>query len=140
VGASGPNKTFWLANVSDVRVRLFQARAKAHIRSTLGDLKENSPEMSRNKRAVRILNPASGSGWTSARRANDYVRQKRARWVRGGIEFIAADPRHMVVQVSAENDYDRAVRTGLAPIEAIRHLPVVGRVEVLLTRTTRRAA
>jgi hypothetical protein len=94
-----------------------------------------------NKRAVRILNPASGSGWTSRRRAREYVRQGRARErPDGSIEFIGSDPQRMAVRLSAENDYDRAARSGLADIKAIRNVPVVGPVERLLTERSRRCA
>jgi hypothetical protein len=94
------------------------------------------------KRAVRILNPASGPGWTSRRRACEYVRQKRAwRHPDGSIEFISGDPRHMAARVSVENDYDIAARTGIASIEAIQGVPVVGPIIRLLTlRSKRRAA
>jgi hypothetical protein len=93
-----------------------------------------------NKRAVRILNPASGSGWTSRRRAREYVRQGRAQErPDGSIEFIGSDPQCMAVRLSAENDYDRAAHSGIADVESIRNLPVVGPVERLLTIKRRRA-
>jgi hypothetical protein len=48
------------------------------------------------KRAVRILNPTGGSGFTSAKRAIRFVEQGRARYVdETCIEMIEGDYRHL---------------------------------------------
>ena len=91
------------------------------------------------QRSVRILNPASGCGYTSHRRAAEYVRQKRAVWQGSAIRFLTADPRHQAVQVSAQSDYDRAANSGCASIDAIRNLPMVGDVLRILMRRERAA-
>ena len=96
--------------------------------------------MPHSKRIVRITNPASGPGWTSQRRANEYVRQGRARRVPGGIEFLASNSRHRAVVQAVETEYDIASRSGFANLEALRNLPMVGRVELMLTERSRRPA
>lgn len=93
----------------------------------------------RSKRAVRIANPASGPGWTSQRRAAEYVRQGRARWMPGGIEFLPGNARHRTVaRIVAEDDYSRAAHSGFATLDALRNLPMVGRLELMLTESSRR--
>jgi hypothetical protein len=97
--------------------------------------------MSQNKRVVHIVNPTSGPGWTSNRRAVQYVRDGRARFVPGGIEFIVGNLRHLaVVRMAEENEYDRAAHSGFAPLEALRNLPMVGHPELMLTVRSRKTA
>lgn len=93
------------------------------------------------KQAVRITNPTAGCGWTSLRNALRYIQRGLARWTKdGAIEFVASDPRVMTVRVSYETEYDRAAHAGLADMDAIRNVPVVGRPELLLTERSRRRA
>jgi hypothetical protein len=48
------------------------------------------------KRAVRILNPSGGAGWTSVKQAIRFVEQGRARYVdEVSIEMIEDDYRHI---------------------------------------------
>ena len=91
-------------------------------------------------RSVRILNPLSGPGWTSNRRANSYVACGQAEWVGLAIRFIECDPRRMTVRVSIDDDYARAAHSGFAGLDALRNLPMVGPVEKLYVERKRRAA
>lgn len=93
------------------------------------------------KSAVRIVNPVSGSGWTSHRRAKQFIDDGRARRVPGGIEFINGDPRHSAVcRRAVEDDYSRAAHSGFAGIDELRNLPMVGPVERMLIERGKRAA
>src|ERR1051326_7517562 len=89
--------------------------------------------MSRHKGIdVRILNPASGRGYTSRKCALRYVRRGVARWVKDGsgrdcIEFVPFGPIAVIIAESVTRSiaYDSAVQTGLAQIAALSNLPVV---------------
>ncbi len=81
---------------------------------------------------VRILNPASGRGYTSRKCAERYVRRGIARWVkdergRNCVEFLSGADRAATVAVSVarETAYDRAVRTGIAQIPDLANLPMI---------------
>lgn len=125
---------------------IYGLRLAASSRPTLDDLTENTPEMSQKtkKRPVRIVNAASGPGYTNHRSAHEYVDQGRARWLPGGkLEFIGGDPRHQRVCRTVrefETDYDRAARSGISTLEALRHVPFIGQPELLFIRRSGRAA
>lgn len=94
------------------------------------------------QRSVRIANPlASGSGWTSERRAQRYVRDGQAvRLPDGRLFFLrcvgraaaAASIAAAAVSITPITAYDEAAWSGLAAIEAIRNLPVAGVAEMVL--------
>lgn len=81
---------------------------------------------------VRILNPASGRGYTSRRCAERYVRRGVARWVtddrgRTCLEFLSAGAVAGIVaaSVARETAYDRAARSGLAQLPELVNLPML---------------
>jgi hypothetical protein len=89
--------------------------------------------MSRHKGVqVRILNPASGCGYTSRKCAERYVRRGMARWVkddsgRDCLEFVADGgmSRIIAASVTRETAYDRAAHTGMATLSELANLPMV---------------
>ena len=94
--------------------------------------------MSRHKGVdVRILNPASGRGYTSRKCAERYVRRGVARWVedsngRNCIEFLADGAMPAVVAASVQRTvdatrywYERAANTGMAQLSELAHLPMI---------------
>jgi len=98
------------------------------------------------RKHIRIENPVAGAGWTSRQKAKKFVANGCAEWVRFGdtirfvnqarTEAVAGRFRHMT-------EYDRAARTGMASLGAIRNLPTTGdvvRVVMLTARRTGRAA
>ena len=103
------------------------------------------------KKHIKILNPVSGSGYTSQKKALWYVRSGQARIVcRNGIEhleFLAGSVRSARVRECFEKrmserdlGYDRAAGSGLASIDALRNLPIAGDPMRVLMKRTRRAA
>ena len=81
---------------------------------------------------VRILNPASGRGYTSRKCAERYVRRGVARWVKdsGGhdcLEFVASSAIAVSIaaSVARETAYDRAAHTGAAQIAELANLPMI---------------
>ncbi len=92
------------------------------------------------QRSVRIANPlASGSCWTSGRRAQRYVRDGQAVWLPDARLFFvrcvgraAAAASIAAASIAPITAYDKAAWSGLAPIEAIRNLPVAGLAEMVL--------
>lgn len=108
--------------------------------------------MSRHKGVdVRILNPASGRGYTSRKCAQRYVQRGVARWVkdkdgRDCLEFLAqgAIPEIVVASIRRTVDatrfwYDRSARTGMAQLSELANLPMV-RPGVLLGLGKRKGA
>jgi hypothetical protein len=89
--------------------------------------------MSRHKGVdVRILNPASGRGYTSRKCAQRYVQRGVARWVKDSsgrdcLEFLASHAVAAIVaaSVARETAYDRAARTGVAQLSELANRPVV---------------
>src|SRR5437867_2250628 len=89
--------------------------------------------MSQHKRVdVRILNPASGRGYTSRKCAERYVRRGHARWVkdtsgRDCLEFVANGAIAAIISASVtrETAYDRAAHTGMARIGDLANLPMI---------------
>jgi hypothetical protein len=81
---------------------------------------------------VRILNPASGRGYTSRKCAERYVRRGHARWVKdnGGrdcLEFLTDGAIAAIIcaSVSRETAYDSAAHTGMAQIAELANLPMI---------------
>ena len=96
--------------------------------------------MTSKARAVRIQNPAGGSGYTSRKSAEHLVSRGRARWLDiSTIAMVESDPRHQAAERCARSchEYDRAAHSGIASVEAIRNLPVAGPAERLLTERRR---
>ena len=86
---------------------------------------------------VKITNPAGGVGWTNRKRAKSYVRRGRASWLDDHtIQFIHQTIDSVVITSArlSEFEYDRAAHNGIASRDAIKHLPVAGPVDRLLTR------
>jgi hypothetical protein len=89
--------------------------------------------MSRNKGVdVRILNPASGRGYTSRKCAERCVGRCVARWVkddsgRDCLEFISGGAVASIVAASVvrETAYDRAAHTGMAQLAELANLPMI---------------
>jgi hypothetical protein len=102
-----------------------------------------SPATQKN-RAVQILNPAGGVGYTSYKRAVRDVLRGRARWRNGKLQYIDSDLRHQAAVISAERlraiEYDLAASTGFAPLDAIRNLPMAGDLDRLFGRGKQRRA
>jgi hypothetical protein len=87
--------------------------------------------------SVRIANPPAGKGFTHRRRAEQFVRRGRARWIdEHTIEFIPCVRQTAIVAAAraSQIDYDRAAHTGCASRQAIRNLPMVGDIDRLLGR------
>jgi hypothetical protein len=82
---------------------------------------------------VRILNPASGRGYTSRKCAERYVRRGAARWVKDNsgrdcLEFVAggdAIAAIIAASVARETAYDVAAHTGMAQIADLANLPMI---------------
>ena len=92
---------------------------------------------------VRLDNPAGGSGFINRKRAQRLVHKGVARWLDARtIAFIETD--HQAARIHgarlSEMNYDRAASSGMATIEQLRHIPMVGQVERLLTERRRRPA
>jgi len=89
--------------------------------------------MSRHKGVdVRILNPASGRGYTSRKCADRYVQRGVARWAKDNsgrdcLEFVTGGAIAAIVarSVARETTYDRAAHTGLATILELANLPMI---------------
>lgn len=88
--------------------------------------------MSQNRasKTVRILNPVAGPGYTSRKKALEYVAQGRAE-IAGpsAIRFVERDYRHLAAHASQEPR---------AAFDAIQNLPVCGRDAVQLITANRR--
>lgn len=106
--------------------------------------------MSRHKQNdVRILNPISGRGYTSGKKAQQYVDAERADYVndqngRRCLKFRESDPRNLRVETNVNlriTDYDIAASRGLAPLQAIKNLPIAckKRVTLMLSLQTKRS-
>jgi len=81
---------------------------------------------------VRILNPASGRGYTSRKCAERYVQRGVARWVkdnsgRNCLEFVAGGAIAAIIAASVvrETAYDVAAHTGMAQIADLANLPMI---------------
>lgn len=101
--------------------------------------------MSKRKRAtVQILNSPHGRGYTSLKSANDEVRRGAAEFRDGGLWLLDGTPRAAFIRDavagSSQANYDQASREGIASLDSIRHLPVVGDVVKLFTKQTGRKA
>ncbi|HXS93442.1 MAG TPA: hypothetical protein VN736_02490 [Candidatus Limnocylindrales bacterium] len=107
--------------------------------------------MSRHKQNdIRILNPIAGRGYTSQKKAQQYVDDGRADYVtddhgrRRALRFRENDPRNQRAALHVElrlTEYDIASSSGCASIDQIRHLPFAGdplRVLMLPTKRTKR--
>lgn len=88
--------------------------------------------MSQHKTDVRILNPASGRGYTSRKCAARYVGRGVARWVKDArgrdcLQFLKSGAIAAVVAASVAREiaYDRAAHTGMAQLNQLANLPVV---------------
>jgi hypothetical protein len=89
--------------------------------------------MSRHKRVdVRLLNPASGRGYTSRKCAERYVNRGVARWVKDSngsecLEFLkdGAVAAIVATSVSRQTAYDRAAQSGMAQLNELANLPVI---------------
>ena len=100
---------------------------------------------------VRILNPASGSGYTSGKRAKVFVACGRADWVEKdgtgnwvvtgkgscAIRFRESDPRvqatlRCVQRRDQERCYDRAASTGMATLQQMRNVPIMNPIALLI--------
>jgi hypothetical protein len=82
------------------------------------------------RKHIRIENPVSGCGFTSANRAKRFVSQGRAEWVEPGvaIRFVQSDHRHSSAQRSVDQtrwSYDRAAHTGMATPAELANLPMI---------------
>lgn len=95
--------------------------------------------MSKRKRAtVAILNPRDGRKYTSLASAKEYVRRGAAMFVGGGLEFFSNTPRSAFLLRAVEASFDPYVDTGMASVEAIEGLPVVGDVIKLVVKPSGR--
>lgn len=81
---------------------------------------------------VRILNPASGRGYTSRKCAERYVRRGVARWVRDNsgrdcLEFVVGSAVTAIIaaSVARETAYDHAAHTGMAQLSELANLPMI---------------
>jgi hypothetical protein len=91
-------------------------------------------DVSQNKKRlfVRIVNPISGCGYTSHARADRYVRRGMAHYViQAGVQCLEFQPENAradqaaaSAKRSAQLGYDTASSSGLAPLQAVRNLPV----------------
>jgi len=89
--------------------------------------------MSRHKGVdVRIVNPASGCGYTSRKCAERYVRRGVARWVKDNsgrdcLEFVTGGAIATIIaaSVARETAYDRAAHTGMAKFSELANLPMI---------------
>jgi hypothetical protein len=83
------------------------------------------------RKNIKIKNPLSGSGWTSARNAKRYAARGLAEWVVFGVSvrFLRADDhRRGAVLHSVDATccgYDRAAGSGMATMEQLANLPMV---------------
>jgi hypothetical protein len=82
------------------------------------------------RKNIRIENPVSGCEFTSKNRANRFVAQGRAEWVRAGvsIRFAQSDHRHTSAQKAVDQtrwSYDRAAGTGMARFAELANLPMI---------------
>lgn len=103
--------------------------------------------MSKNKGVdVLILNPVSGRGYTSRKKANEYVARKLAKWNGDCLEFLTHGPfgafqasvakRKSSTEMRLDANYDLASSSGLASLKSIRNTPMVGDIiQVLMRRT-----
>lgn len=93
------------------------------------------------RREVKILNPAGSScGWTSLKKAREYVRRGRARLKGNTLEFIADNSGHLAAVASDRRcGYDRAASTGMLNTAQMKHIPII-QPEKMLIRRSRRAA
>lgn len=94
-------------------------------------------------RTVRIVNSAGRDSRIRRKAALRLVARGVARWLDiGTIAMIENDHRVRSGMTSAarSSEYDRAAHSGLADIDAIRHVPVVGPIDRLLTERRRRLA
>jgi len=79
---------------------------------------------------VRILNPVSGSGFTTKNRAARFVRDSRAEWVREGksIRFVSSDRQHRSSRKAVDKTrvgYDLAAYdNGMAKYVELINLPM----------------
>jgi len=92
--------------------------------------------------SVRILNPLRNQPCTSLFRAKRYVALGVAQWVGDAIRFLRNpdDHRDTSAQRACQFAYDRAASTGIADVEAVRHLPVAGPpIRILTDRANDRA-
>lgn len=86
---------------------------------------------------VLILN-STGNTSTSTKHAEHYVAQGRARWIKAPkptIRFIDDDHRHLSAARCVSQGaygYDKMAHSGLATIEQIEGIPVVGDAMKLL--------
>lgn len=81
---------------------------------------------------VRILNPASGRGYTSRKCAGRYVQRGVARWVKDNsgrdcLEFVTDGTIAPIIaaSVARETAYDRAANTGMARLSELANLPMI---------------
>lgn len=79
---------------------------------------------------IRIVNPVSEHHFTSLKRAQRFIRQRRAEWVQPGVSmrFVAAHPNHAAAQQSANATrywYERAVSSGFAKLDELANLPMI---------------
>ncbi len=83
-----------------------------------------------------VTNGLNGQRRTSLFQAKRYVACGLARWVGGALEFFRDDGDHRdtSAQRLCQITYDCAAGRGLADLEAVRHLPVVGPPIQLFTR------
>ena len=78
---------------------------------------------------VRIENPSSGLGFTSKKRAKQYVEDRRAEWVKTNvmIRLVESDRRVFAARTSADKTaagYGAASATGIAGLAALANLPM----------------
>lgn len=94
----------------------------------------------RNDRRILVVvtNGLNGQRLTSLFRRKRYVARGLARWVGGALEFFrdARDHRENSAGRLRQIAYDYAAGRGLADLEAVRHLPVVGPPIELFTKST----
>ena len=76
---------------------------------------------------VQILNPLDRST-TSLFHAKRYVSAGLAKWAGNAIEFLRNpfDHRETSAQRACQIAYDHASSTGIADVDAVRHLPIAG--------------
>ena len=76
---------------------------------------------------IQIVNPLDRSS-TSLFHAKRYVNAGLAKWVGNAIEFLRNpfDHRETSAQRACQVAYDRAASSGIADMDAVRHLPVAG--------------
>ena len=85
-----------------------------------------------------MLDPLK-SAETTLFHAKRYVARGLARWAGGAIEFPRNpdDHRETSAQRACQFAYDRAASTGIADVEAVRHLPVAGPAIRMFTERTK---